>query len=148
MDVEIGFPVASAAAGSGRVKAGTLPGGKAAVTLHAGPYTKIGEAYNRLTAFVKEQGLDTDDFTFYLDAFRFGMPPHGGLGLGIERVVQVLLDVKNIRETVLVSSPEIPQPNAVRFAFRDRALPNLCNRNGLPAAPFRTDRGRFVLSTP
>ena len=50
---------------------------------------------------MKEQGLDTSDFTFYLDAFRFGMPPHGGLGLGIERVVQIILDVKNIRETVL-----------------------------------------------
>ena len=69
LDVEIGFPVAEKTEGSGRVKAGKLPGGKAAVTLHAGPYEKIEEAYNRLTAFVKEQGLEPESYVyeFYLN---------------------------------------------------------------------------------
>jgi len=69
LDVEIGFPVAAPTEGGGRIKAGTLPGGKAAVTLHVGPYGKIEEAYNRLTAFVKEQGLEPEAFCyeFYLN---------------------------------------------------------------------------------
>jgi effector-binding domain-containing protein len=69
LDVEIGFPVDVKTEGSGRVKAGKLPGGKAAVTLHLGPYEKIEEAYNRLTAFVQEQGLEPESFCyeFYLN---------------------------------------------------------------------------------
>ena len=69
LDVEIGFPVTTAAEGSGRVKAGKLPGGKAAVILHVGPYEKIEEAYNRLTAFVKEKELEPESFCyeFYLN---------------------------------------------------------------------------------
>jgi effector-binding domain-containing protein len=69
LDVEIGFPVAEATQGSGRVKAGKLPGGRAAVTLHVGPYEKIGEAYNRLTAYVTKQGLNPESFCyeFYLN---------------------------------------------------------------------------------
>jgi effector-binding domain-containing protein len=69
LDVEMGFPVTKATEGSGRVKAGKLPGGKAAVTLHVGPYEKIEEAYNRLTTFVKDQGLETESFCyeFYLN---------------------------------------------------------------------------------
>ena len=69
LDVEIGFPIAAASQGSGRVKAGKLPGGRAAVTLHVGPYDKIGDAYNRLTEYVKQQGVDTRDFVyeFYLN---------------------------------------------------------------------------------
>jgi aspartyl-tRNA synthetase len=54
-----------------------------------------------LVARMKGMGLDPAEFTFYLDAFRYGMPPHGGLGLGIERLVQTLLDARNVREAVL-----------------------------------------------
>jgi effector-binding domain-containing protein len=69
LDVEIGFPVTAKTEGSGRVKAGKLPGGKAVTTLHVGPYDKIGDAYERLTAHVKEQGLETESFCyeFYLN---------------------------------------------------------------------------------
>ncbi len=41
--------------------------------------------------------------------------------------------------TVVVSSPEVPKPVAVRFAWLDTAEPNLFNKAGLPASPFRTD---------
>ena len=41
---------------------------------------------------------------------------------------------------VVVLSDEVPQPVAVRFAFHGTALPNLANKEGLPAAPFRTDK--------
>ena len=42
-------------------------------------------------------------------------------------------------EAVVVSSPEVPKPVAVRFAWEDTAEPNLFNKAGLPASPFRTD---------
>ncbi|HEX17580.1 MAG TPA: aspartate--tRNA(Asn) ligase [Thermoplasmatales archaeon] len=50
---------------------------------------------------LREDGLDPDDFKAYLKAFRYGMPPHGGFGMGIERLVMSLLDLKNIRECIL-----------------------------------------------
>jgi len=69
LDVEIGFPVAGKVEASGRVKPGKLPGGRVAVTLHEGPYEKIEGAYNRLMAFVRDQGLEMESFTyeFYLN---------------------------------------------------------------------------------
>lgn len=42
--------------------------------------------------------------------------------------------------SVLTSSPQVPQPVAVRFGWHERAVPNLINKEGLPALPFRTDR--------
>jgi nondiscriminating aspartyl-tRNA synthetase len=48
-----------------------------------------------------KKGLDPKDFEFYLNPFAFGMPPHGGFGLGIERLVVKMLDQPNIREAIL-----------------------------------------------
>jgi len=45
--------------------------------------------------------LNSEDFESYLKAFRYGMPPHGGFGFGIERFLMELLDIKNIRECIL-----------------------------------------------
>lgn len=42
-------------------------------------------------------------------------------------------------DTVIVSSPKVPKPVAVRFSWEDTAEPNLINSAGLPASPFRTD---------
>ena len=50
---------------------------------------------------MKELGLNPDDFEFYLKTFRYGMPPHGGFGFGIERFLMRLLDISNIRECIL-----------------------------------------------
>jgi len=55
----------------------------------------------KLIAQMKENNLNLESFDFYLKAFQYGMPPHGGFGLGVERFVQKLLDLPNIRETVL-----------------------------------------------
>ncbi len=44
---------------------------------------------------------------------------------------------------LIVSSPEVPDPVAVRFGFTETAMPNLFNANGLPVAPFRTDDWGF-----
>lgn len=50
---------------------------------------------------IKDCGLNPDDFESYLKAFRYGMPPHGGFGFGIERFLMELLDIQNIRECIL-----------------------------------------------
>ncbi len=57
--------------------------------------------HDRLHARMRSFGLDPANFDFYLKPFRYGMPPHGGWGFGIDRFVQKLLDLPNIREAVL-----------------------------------------------
>ena len=57
--------------------------------------------YEVLTEQMRENGMDLGSFEFYLKAFRYGMPPHGGFGFGVERYVQKMLDLPNIREAVL-----------------------------------------------
>ncbi len=57
--------------------------------------------YGVLVEQMTENGLNLDSFEFYLKAFRYGMPPHGGFGFGIERFVQKMLGLSNIREAVL-----------------------------------------------
>ncbi len=57
--------------------------------------------YDRLVARMHKKGLNPEAFKFYLDAFEYGMPPHGGWGIGVERLVQKMLDLPNIRETIL-----------------------------------------------
>ncbi|MBI0583171.1 MAG: aspartate--tRNA(Asn) ligase [Methanomassiliicoccus sp.] len=57
--------------------------------------------FDHLVRRMQKKGLDPEAFRFYLDAFEFGMPPHGGWGLGVERLVQKMLDLPNIRETIL-----------------------------------------------
>ena len=46
-------------------------------------------------------GLDPAGFAGYLEAFRFGMPPHGGWGFGLDRFVQAMAGIPNIREARL-----------------------------------------------
>ncbi len=48
-----------------------------------------------------EKGLNPESFRFYLEAFKYGMPPHGGFGLGFDRLLMKLLGLDNIREVVL-----------------------------------------------
>jgi nondiscriminating aspartyl-tRNA synthetase len=47
----------------------------------------------------REKGLDPEELSFYLDFFRYGVPPHGGFGMGLSRVLMLLLHLTNIRET-------------------------------------------------
>lgn len=50
---------------------------------------------------IKEKGLIVSSFETYLKTFRYGMPPHGGFGLGIDRLIMQMLNLENIREAVL-----------------------------------------------
>jgi len=54
-----------------------------------------------LTQRLKDQGLNPDSFKFHLQAFDFGMPPHAGWALGLERFAMVLTGKYNIREVTL-----------------------------------------------
>lgn len=57
--------------------------------------------YDQLVERIKKKGMSPGNFKSYLDAFKFGMPPHGGFGLGLERFLTLFLDLPNIREAVL-----------------------------------------------
>lgn len=53
---------------------------------------------------ILSKGMQPEDFTDYLSIFRFGMPPHGGFGMGLERLTMTMLQLKNIREASLFPS--------------------------------------------
>jgi|SaaInlStandDraft_4_1057021.scaffolds.fasta_scaffold02562_5 aspartyl-tRNA synthetase len=57
--------------------------------------------YSKLTSQIKELGLDTEPFNDYLNSFKYGSPPHGGGGFGLERIVMLMFDLKNIRNVSL-----------------------------------------------
>ena len=56
---------------------------------------------DRLLQNMRAAGVDPDKFAGYLEAFRFGMPPHGGWGLGVDRIVMGLCGLANVREARL-----------------------------------------------
>jgi aspartyl-tRNA synthetase len=55
-----------------------------------------------LTKQAFEKGLTLEPIQYYLDFFRYGCPPHGGFGLGLSRLMMVLLNLPNIREAVYI----------------------------------------------
>ncbi|GGI99567.1 aspartate--tRNA(Asn) ligase [Halobellus salinus] len=57
--------------------------------------------YDHLVTGFEQQGLDPDQFDYYTKMFKYGMPPHAGWGLGVERLVMTMLGLENIREAVL-----------------------------------------------
>lgn len=57
--------------------------------------------FEELVKNMKEKKLKVKDFAFYLDAFRYGMPPHAGWSIGLERLTMTLLKLPNIREASL-----------------------------------------------
>jgi nondiscriminating aspartyl-tRNA synthetase len=59
-----------------------------------------------LTAQARDKGLDPEELDFYLDFFRYGVPPHGGFGMGLSRVLMLMLHLPNLREaTYLFRGP-------------------------------------------
>jgi nondiscriminating aspartyl-tRNA synthetase len=57
--------------------------------------------YDDLVASMKEKKLDPAKFAYYLQAFKYGLPPHGGFGLGLERLTAKLLGIDNVKEAAL-----------------------------------------------
>ena len=57
--------------------------------------------YHKLVGSIKMYRLNPDDFAFYLEAFKYAMPPHGGWGMGSERIVYKLLGLSSVKEAIL-----------------------------------------------
>lgn len=57
--------------------------------------------YDDYLGALEARGMDVEPFAGYLQAFKYGMPPHGGFAIGLERWVARLLELPNIRETTL-----------------------------------------------
>lgn len=57
--------------------------------------------HNTLVEKMKAKGLDPAVFSYYLQPFKYGMPPHGGWGMGLERLTQKLLRLDNVKEATL-----------------------------------------------
>lgn len=59
--------------------------------------------YDTLVAQMKEKGIDPEHpgFKYYLQAFKYGLPPHGGCGYGIDRLVEKIIGLNNVKEAIL-----------------------------------------------
>lgn len=57
--------------------------------------------YNMLLDKMEQRGMTDEGMEQYLSAFKYGMPPHGGLGIGLERLTMKLIGDDNVRETTL-----------------------------------------------
>lgn len=57
--------------------------------------------YYSLKEKIRERGMEKEGMEQYLDSFKHSMPPHGGLGIGLERLTMQLLGEENVRETCL-----------------------------------------------
>lgn len=58
-------------------------------------------SYTELMEKIEKRGMDTEGMEQYLSTFKHGMPPHGGLGIGLERMTMQLLGEENVREVSL-----------------------------------------------
>ena len=58
-------------------------------------------SYTELMEKIEKRGMDTEGMEQYLSVFKHGMPPHGGLGIGLERLTMKLVGEDNVRETTL-----------------------------------------------
>ena len=57
--------------------------------------------YKELVQKIEDRGMTQEGMEQYLDTFKHGMPPHGGLGIGLERLTMQLIGEENVRETCL-----------------------------------------------
>ena len=91
----------------------------------------------------KRMKVDGDKVVLGFDSIGAGLAAQGGelKGFAIAGVDQVFVWAKaEIQgDEVVVSSPQVPHPIAVRYGWADYPVVNLWNKNGLPASPFRTD---------
>ena len=63
--------------------------------------------YDRIVSQISEKGMNPENLEWFTKFFRYGVPPHGGFCLGVERLVMQLLDLGNVREAALF--PRAPE---------------------------------------
>jgi aspartyl-tRNA synthetase len=56
--------------------------------------------YEELKSRIERKNLDPTDFRYYLEPFKYGMPPHGGWGFGVERFAAAIIGQPNVRELI------------------------------------------------
>ncbi|MGA2666449.1 MAG: aspartate--tRNA(Asn) ligase [Nitrososphaerales archaeon] len=67
--------------------------------------------YDRIVSQIREKGMDAEGLKWFTEPFRYGVPPHGGFSLGIERLTAQLLNVGSIKEAALFPrDPDRLQP--------------------------------------
>lgn len=54
--------------------------------------------YDELVTKMKSRGMDPEKFSYYLQAFKYGIPPHGGCSTGLERITARMLELQNVKE--------------------------------------------------
>lgn len=57
--------------------------------------------YDMLIENMKYKGLNPEDYSSYTEVFKYGMPKHGGLAIGLERITAKVLGLANVREAAL-----------------------------------------------
>lgn len=57
--------------------------------------------YDKLVENINYKGFNPDEYESYLETFKYGMPKHGGLAIGLERITARLLELENVREATL-----------------------------------------------
>ena len=91
----------------------------------------------------KKMNIECNSIQLYFDFAKNGLIAKDGqlteFTIAGEDKVFHPADAKIYGNTVIVSSEKVDKPIAVRFAWRNSAQPNLFNKEGLPASPFRTD---------
>ena len=57
--------------------------------------------YDEMVKRFEQRGMDPNKFSFYLQGFKYGMPPHGGCSTGLDRFTMKLLNLSNVREAAI-----------------------------------------------
>ena len=58
------------------------------------------ENYDKLLSMMKQKGVDETKLKFYTDLRKFGTVPHGGFGLGVDRLCMMFTGMENIRDVI------------------------------------------------
>lgn len=103
------------------------------------PVTILGWADSNKTITVSLGTQRHDTKADATGAWKVKLRPLAASAIASEDKAFVEATAEIVENTVVVSSTHVAKPVAVRFAWDQVAMPNLMNKEGLPAAPFRTD---------
>jgi nondiscriminating aspartyl-tRNA synthetase len=57
--------------------------------------------YDEIIQKMKKRNMDTTGFKFFTDSHLYGLPPHGGFGMGLERLTQKIVGLNNVKEATM-----------------------------------------------